>query len=119
MSFPQPISLENSYWQVGILPETGASVAFSRIRHNGQWVDLLRPTPESSNNSVEHSASFVMLPWASRIADATFRFRGKSYPLRTNHPAGYAMHGIGRDYPWRVDSSRPDDLVLTFQSVEH
>jgi|SRR5579859_2808591 len=119
MGAPRLMSLENSHWQVGILPYNGASIAYTRIWHDGSWVDLLRPTPVSAYNSVEDSASFVLIPWASRIANATFRFNGTTYSLRSQHTARYAMHGIVRDYPWRIETSKADRLGLTFQSADH
>ncbi|RMG83249.1 MAG: aldose epimerase, partial [Chloroflexi bacterium] len=39
------ITLQNAHWQVGILPQTGASIAFGRVRYGGTWVDVMRPTP--------------------------------------------------------------------------
>ena len=40
------ITLQNNHWQVGILPETGASIAFGHIKHHNTWVDVMRPNAE-------------------------------------------------------------------------
>jgi aldose 1-epimerase len=61
--------LQNKDWQVGILPETGASIAFGRMRYSGAWVDVLRPTAEADYGNPSKTSSFLMLPWANRIRD--------------------------------------------------
>ena len=61
--------LENEYWQVGILPETGASIAFGRVRRDDTWVDVMRPTDLADYDNPSQCASFVLMPWSNRIRD--------------------------------------------------
>jgi aldose 1-epimerase len=42
-----------------------------------------------------------MVPWAGRIRDGRFDFRGDSYELPRNLPP-HAIHGIGFERPWTV-----------------
>ena len=58
--------IENEYWQIGILPETGSSTAFGRVRRGESWLDVMRPTAASDYGNSSNCASFIMLPW--RIA---------------------------------------------------
>lgn len=112
-------TLENEYWQAGILPETGASVAFGRIRTADGWQDVLRPTPEASYASASACSSFIMLPWCNRIKDGLLRFEGHEYPLRTAKDDGTARHGDVRGRPWKVEIAEPARIRLTFRSVDH
>ena len=112
-------TLENDYWQIGVLPETGSSTAFGRVRRNGQWLDVMRPTAESDYGNSSLCASFIMLPWANRLRAAHFRFNGVDYPLQPSDNDGTAIHGAVRRLPWKVESSDGTRLVTTFNSAEY
>src|SRR5660398_138800 len=96
------VTLENDHWQVGLIPATGGSVAFGRVRVGGEWVDVLRPTPAESLADVWSTASFPLVPWSNRIRDAVFSWAGKDYQLRVNFEDGTAIHGTGIEFPWSV-----------------
>lgn len=110
--------LQNDVWRLGVLPGTGGSLAFGQIEQDGRWLDLLRPTPADRCHSVEDCASFVMLPWSNRVADAQLVFGGSRYRLRRNADDGTAIHGTARDFPWRVSDAGGTRLVLRFDSRE-
>src|SRR5215207_6991682 len=97
------ITLENEVWQVGILPETGASIAFGRVKQGSSWIDLMRPTPESDYNNSSKTSSFIMLPWCNRIREGKLRFQGQEYQLKTTPDDGTARHGDVRNRQWQVD----------------
>src|ERR1041385_5620077 len=107
--------IENSLWQVGILPETGASIAFGRIKQDKQSFDFLRPTPESSYRNSSACSSFALIPWSNRIRAGHFKFRGSDYQLQTSSD-GTARHGVVRSFPWRVDSFSATRLAVRFDS---
>lgn len=111
--------LENDFWQVGILPQTGASTAFGRVRIAGMWVDLMRPTAEADYDNSSNCASFLMIPWSNRIRDARFRFRGVDYTLQASGKDGTAMHGDVRRRPWKVIGADRTRLELSFDSAAH
>jgi aldose 1-epimerase len=94
--------LQNKDWQVGILPETGASIAFARMRYSGAWIDVLRPTAEADYSNPSKASSFLMLPWANRIRDGILRFEGQSWQLQTTKDDGTARHGDVRKRVWQV-----------------
>jgi aldose 1-epimerase len=112
--------LQNEYWQIGVLPNTGASVAFGRVRDpQNAWVDVLRPTMVNNYWNTSACASFVLTPWSNRIRDAKFPFGGQEHQLKATHPDGTAIHGVGRKYPWQVTSVSSDHIRLLFRSSDH
>lgn len=110
--------LENEHWQAGILPETGASLAFGRVRRGESWVDVFRPTPEADYGNSSACASFIMLPWCNRIRDGLLRFEGREYQLRTTKDDGTARHGDVRGRSWQVATAERERIVLTFRSTD-
>ena len=111
--------LENDYWQIGILPETGASVAFGRVRQDGKWHDVLRPTDTADYDNPSKCASFVLIPWSNRIRDARFRFRGVEHQLKPSSGDGTASHGDTRRRIWQVESAGQERISLSFDSTAH
>lgn len=116
---PALYTLTNDNWQVGILPETGGSIAFGRIRREGGFADVMRPTAEADYANASLCASFIMLPWANRLRDARFRFRGTDYQLEPSSADGTAIHGTVRRLPWRIVSADETSIRLTFDSALH
>lgn len=106
-------TLTNDYWDAGILPQTGASVAFGRVNHHGGWHDVLRPTPESDYANAGKCSSFIMLPWCNRIRGAVLNFNGVSYPLEPTPDDGTARHGEVRKRAWRVQSADESHIKMT------
>lgn len=116
---PAVHTLENEHWQVGILPETGASVAFGRVNKGSEWVDVLRPTDPADYDNASKCASFVLIPWSNRIRDAKFSFEGREYQLEVNNSEGNASHGDTRKRPWQVESAGRERINLSFNSTAH
>jgi aldose 1-epimerase len=54
---------------------------------------------------------YPMAPFAGRIGDGRFTFRGRSYQLETNLPPN-AIHGTVFDRPWRVLVRESDNAVF-------
>lgn len=111
--------LQNKHWQVGILPQTGASVAYGRVRYGGVWLDVMRPTPEKDYNNASLSASFLMIPWSNRIRNGKFHFSGTSYQLSNLKADGTAMHGDVRERAWNVTHADETKIRLTFNSTDY
>lgn len=109
-------TLQNKQWQVGILPQSGASIAFGRTRLSGTWVDLLRPTNATDYDNSSKASSFIMLPWANRIRDGVLRFEGESYQLKTNKDDGTARHGDVRKRAWQISESSETSITALFDS---
>jgi aldose 1-epimerase len=111
--------LENEFWQAGILPATGASIAFGRIRRGNGWVDVMRPTPEADYGNSSKTASFIMLPWCNRIREGKLRFQGQTYQLKTAPDDGTARHGDIRNRAWQVEAVSETALEMRFESAQH
>lgn len=110
------LELANEYWQVGLVPATGGSVAYGRTLVNGEWHDVLRPTPQESLSVVPDTASYPLVPWSNRIRDGKLIWAGRTYQLRVNHGDGTAIHGTASEYPWTVVESSTTHAVLEFAS---
>ncbi len=110
--------IENDNWQVGILPETGASTAFGRIKRDGQWVDVFRPTDPDDYDNSSNCASFLLVPWSNRIRDGRFSFNGETIQLKARAD-GTAMHGVVRNLPWVIESQDAEHIQLSFDSRHH
>ncbi len=111
--------LQNQHWQVGVLPQTGASLAFGRVRYSGTWLDVLRPTPQAAYGSSSKCSSFIMLPWCNRIREGRLVFNARSYPLATTPDDGTARHGDVRNRPWAVQAADSAQIRLHFDSRQH
>ncbi len=111
-------TLQNQYWQAGILPETGASIAFGRVRYAGTWIDLLRPTEEANYGNSSKTASFIMAPWANRIREGKFTFGDVTYQLNTSSDDGTARHGDVRKRRWQVLDSDETSIRLRLRSID-
>lgn len=112
----QPIHLQNEHLQVGVLPQTGASLAYLRVWNKGNWQDVLRPTPSDQYDNPSATSSFLMLPWVNRIRDGKFTFEGVEYQLEVTKDDGTARHGDVRKRPWEVMSSDEMRCLLTVDS---
>ncbi len=112
-------TLQNEYWQAGILPEGGASVAFGRVHKHGQWLDVLRPTPESDYGNSSSCSSFIMLPWCNRIKNGLLRFDGHEYQLRTAKDDGTARHGDVRGRAWKIDEADDTHIRMSIRSDDY
>lgn len=113
------ITLENDHWQVGILPETGASVAFGRAHTPKGWREIMRPTKEADYGNSSNCGSFIMMPWCNRIKEGKLVFEGETYQLRTEKDDGTARHGDVRKRAWEVISSDPTHVTMRFDSTAH
>lgn len=111
-------TIENEFWQVGVLPETGASIAFARVQRGGRWLDILRPTPQADYGNSSACSSFIMLPWCNRIKDAQLRFGSQTYQLQPAPDDGTARHGDVRSRPWRLEVQAGDRVHLSLNSLE-
>jgi aldose 1-epimerase len=116
MSTLEPHVIENDVWQVGILPPTGMSTAFGRIKLRGAWVDFMRPTAREHYGRASDCASYLLIPWSNRIKNGLFRFRGKDYQLKVNAADGTAIHGTTRDHAWEVERSDRSSVAGAFDS---
>jgi aldose 1-epimerase len=78
-------------------------------------VDALRPTPAGSRDVRAH-ASYPLIPYSNRIADARLEFDGHIHALARNfgdHP--HAIHGVGWQRPWTVAARDAKSALLVLE----
>ncbi|HEY0119660.1 MAG TPA: aldose epimerase [Cellulomonas sp.] len=113
------VTLRTDRWEVDVLPGTGAALAGGRIRTaDGEWRDLLRPTPRHRRADPEHASSFPMLPWSNRIDAGVLPFGGRTWQLQRNGADGTAIHGALRYAPWAVAALADEAVVLEADTVD-
>lgn len=110
------VSLENDHWQAGVLPATGASLAYGRAWNGSSCVDILRPTAEADYDNPSNCSSFIMLPWCNRIGGGLLTFDGMTHQLATSPVDGTARHGDVRNRTFTILESTPTLLRLTLDS---
>jgi len=105
-----PIELVNDTVRVVVDPSKGCRIDALEIRGpGGTWHGVLR-------SGTDGVGSFVMVPWANRIKDASFGFDNQTLQLSPNHPDGTAIHGVGRDHAWVIGDRSPFTARFAFDS---
>ncbi len=110
--------LQNKHWQVGILPQTGASVAYGRVRYGGVWLDVMRPTPAQDYGNSSLTSSFLMIPWSNRLREGKIHHNGTIYQLGNIKSDGTAMHGDVRQREWTVLHADETTIRLGLDSTK-
>ncbi|MBN8596958.1 MAG: hypothetical protein J0L78_04715 [Planctomycetes bacterium] len=113
------IALVNKMLRLSIAPELGAGIAdFSVLGPSGFYYPMMRrAAPEETNASL--LGSFIMAPWANRIAGAKFVFEGREIALRVNTADGTAQHGDVRKRPWKIVRQDSASVTLAYESKDH
>ena len=108
------IELSRGALRLVLAPEVGGAVAaFER-----DGLPLFRRTHADALAAadVRGFASYPLLPFSNRIADATLRWEGASYSLArylSGHP--HAIHGNGWQRPWSVVARGPSSAMLELE----
>src|SRR5215472_12057825 len=97
--------------RVVLAPDAGGSIA--SYAWSGQAI--LRPTGAAAlaSRDVRDFASYPLIPFSNRIANAVLNWRGASYPL-PRYLAGHpnAIHGNGWQRPWTVVDQASDRATI-------
>lgn len=107
------VTLVSGDARVEVVPAIGGAVAAFRWR----GLDVMRPTPPEAlaERNVRLCASFPLVPFSNRIAQAQLRFADALYELDRNYPdQPHAIHGVGFQRPWSVASVHADRVALVF-----
>ena len=97
--------------RVVLAPRAGGSIA--SYEWNG--LAVLRPTSAdaAANDDARDFASYPLIPFSNRIANATLHWRRGTYPLPrylAGHP--HAIHGNGWQRAWNVVEQTPERAVV-------
>ena len=85
----------------------------------GLWlagVPVLRSTAASQLASARQAASYPLVPFSNRIAQASLQWQGTQHPLVLNNaPEPHAIHGVGWQRPWAVLDSDGHYALLAYE----
>ena len=102
------LRLNAGEWELEMAPARGGAI--TALRHRGRDVLISPGTPM---DDAMGSASFVLVPYANRIANGRFKFAGSNWTLPRNfgdHP--HALHGTGWKRAWSVAARQEDAITL-------
>ena len=95
-------------WAVDLRAECGGAVA--SLTRCG--IDILRASPADASDPLAF-ANFPLVPYANRIADGAFAFRGAAYRLDRNYPGqDHPLHGVGWLRPWSIEAADERSATL-------
>lgn len=102
--------------RLSIDPDRGASIVDFSIMGPAKFSYPLmrRASPGEINPSA--MASFLMAPWANRIAGARFSFQGAQHALRATTADGHAQHGDVRHRAFTILDRSPSVARLELDS---
>ena len=108
VSDAEPIlTLQRDDVAVTVFPDAGARIGQIVVAGRA----LLIEVPDPADRVPTMWGSFPMVPWAGRIREGRFSFRGAGHQLPINHRDGpgpersHAIHGVAFDRPWSVDTA--------------
>jgi aldose 1-epimerase len=107
------VRLRHGALELELCPPVGGCI--TALRHRGR--DLLRPAPEHflAQRDPRAAASFPLVPFSNRVADARFAFQGAVYQLDRNFlPEPHAIHGEGWQHAWTLREASARSAVLEF-----
>jgi aldose 1-epimerase len=107
------LTLTHGAARCDMLPQVGGSIGSWSV--NGQ--EMLRPASEAgiAARNPYTTAGFPLVPYSNRIGQASFEWRGKLAALARNFlPEPHAIHGVGFERPWQLQTRSSDSALLRF-----
>jgi aldose 1-epimerase len=109
----EKIELRAGPLHLALRPDLGGSI--EGLWHGGEPV--LRSHAPGSLQRVREAASYPLVPFSNRVAQAQLVWNGTAHPLVKNFaPEPHAIHGVGWLRPWTVLESSESFAML---SLEH
>lgn len=93
----------------------GAEVTVDQ--ENGCRISSLRIDGTELLRQGSHYGCFPMVPWCGRTANGQFQDGAVVHQLPINQPP-HAIHGFGRDAPWRPARVTPAEAAFTYDLTE-
>lgn len=107
----ETLTLTHGAARCDILPQVGGSI--------GTWLvsgqEMLRTASAAGVAARDPyaTAGFPLVPYSNRIGQGSFEWRGKLITLARNFPPEpHAIHGVGFERPWQVQTRDRDSAVL-------
>ncbi len=107
----ETLTLTHGAARCDLLPHLGGSIGTWSV--SGQ--EMLRTASESgvAARNPYATAGFPLVPYSNRIGHGSFEWRGNLVTLARNFPPEpHAIHGVGFERPWQVQSRDRDSAVL-------
>lgn len=115
MAIIDPIDLSFGTYSARILPRFGGQLAWLRW----QGMDLLNALPDGvSEPKPSQLSMFPMTPFAGRVENAGFTWRGKTYELTPHTDEPHALHGTGWLAAWNVAAQTECSVLLEHEGVQ-
>src|ERR1700690_2105976 len=112
----QGMTLAAGDYQAELLPDSGGAIGALRWRHSRLgWIDLMRPAQGAAPFKPYGTACFPMAPFANRIRESMFVFRGRTVALPTNGVGRHCLHGIAWQRPWQAERTGSGEAILSFR----
>jgi aldose 1-epimerase len=110
----ETLTLTHGAARCDLLPRVGGSIGTWSV--SGQ--EMLRSASESAiaARGPYATAGFPLVPYSNRIGQGSFEWRGQRLNLARNFaPEPHAIHGVGFERPWHVQSRDRDSAVLSLK----
>jgi aldose 1-epimerase len=96
-----------------VAPYLGGSITQWTVQ--GQAMLRTMPPNRSALGDPYQAASFPLVPYSNRIANARFQWNDKFMELARNFlPEPHAIHGVGLAMPWQVEAQDDSSILLSF-----
>ena len=110
----ETLTLSRGAARCDILPQVGGSIGAWSV--NGQ--EMLRTAGGSDIAARDPyaTAGFPLVPYSNRIGQGSFEWRGQRITLARNFlPEPHAIHGVGFERPWQVQTRSSDSVLLSLR----
>ena len=107
----ETLTLTHGAARCDLLPQVGGSIGSWSV--GGQ--EMLRTASESgiAARTPFATAGFPLVPYSNRIGQGSFEWRGQHMTLARNFPPEpHAIHGVGFERPWQLQTHERDSVVL-------
>lgn len=113
------LALTAGDYRVELLPAAGGAIASLRWRHPERgWIDLMRPLADGgSAHDPYQLASFPLAPFANRVRDSQFTFRGRTVTLAPPPFGQHAQHGHALTQAWECAERTAGSASLSYRHV--
>jgi aldose 1-epimerase len=108
-----PLELRNAALHLSLRPDLGGCI-------EGLWhhaLPVLRSSAPGTLQNVRDCASYPLVPFSNRVAQARLEWKGTSHPLVKNFGTeAHSIHGVGWQRAWQVLDA---DASFAMLSLEH
>lgn len=109
----ETLTLTHGAARCDLLPHVGGSIGTWSV--SGQEMLRSASTSGIAARDPYATAGFPLVPYSNRIGGGSFEWRGNRMSLARNFPPEpHAIHGVGFERPWQLQSLERDSAVLRY-----